>query len=122
MPYGGLGSAFPLAQGTCHRYTHAHEHAALRDYRKRFSLLGETISPRLASASTGPAATEEQPIERDTLLQRERDQEIRMGGGAVLVPVHVLLKNTQLASERTLRPVPPNLTQPERYLALMTIE
>jgi len=45
-----------------------------------------------------------------------------MGGGAVLVPVHVLLKNTQLASERTLRPVPPNLTQPGRYLALMTIE
>src|SRR5262245_6846640 len=42
------------------------------------------------AAAAHAALAEQEPVEGDVLLRRERDQEVGVGGRAVLVAVHVL--------------------------------
>ncbi len=45
---------------------------------------------------------QEQPVDRDVLLERQRDQEVRVGCRPTLVSVDVLLKYAEIARELSL--------------------
>ncbi len=61
--------------------------------------------PRLASDQLAlPHFTfaQEQPVDRDVLLERQRDQEVRVGCRPALVSVDVLLKHAEITRELSL--------------------
>src|SRR5215813_13169808 len=53
-------------------------------------------APVELTTSAHLALAEEEPIDRDALLQRQGDEEIRVGGRAALVAVHVLLEHAEI--------------------------
>ncbi len=63
-------------------------------------LLSRFASERLALSHFTFA--QEQPVDRDVLLERQRDQEVRVGCRSTLVSVDVLLKDTQVTGELSL--------------------
>jgi len=52
---------------------------------------------------------EQQPVEGDALLQRERDEKVGVRGRPVLVAIHVLLEHAEIASELPLRSIATDL-------------
>src|SRR5262249_34886367 len=64
---------------------------------------------------------EQEPVERDALAHGERDEEIGVRSGAALVPVHVLLKHSELAGERALRAAAADLGEASRYQLLLLL-
>ncbi len=73
-------------------------------------------------AGSAPAAhralSQEEPIQRDTLFGRERDQEIGVGGRPALIAIDILLEYPELARELTLRTIASNLGESLRKLSL----
>ncbi len=63
-------------------------------------VLSRYASDRLALSHLTFA--QEQPVDRDVLLERQRDQEVRVGCRPTLVTVDVLLKHAEITRELSL--------------------
>ncbi len=68
------------------------------------------------------ALAENQPVERHLLLECELDEKVCVRRRAVLVPVHVLLKNAEVARELALRTIAANLREALRNFLLVTLD
>jgi len=75
-----------------------------------------------SSAAARTPLPQKKPVQRDVFLKCEGDEEVRVGGGAILVTVDVLLENPQISGERALRAIPTDLLQTCRNPALLPLE
>jgi len=82
---------------------------------------GCCVSPVRVLATAHATPAEQEPIERDVFLERELNQEVRVGGRPAFVAVHVLLKDAQVARKLALRPLASDLRQTIGELALATL-
>ncbi len=75
--------------------------------------IGVFINERALALAIPPhlSLAQEQPVQRDVLLEGQRDEKIRVGRRTAFIAMHVLLEHAQFPGELPLRSVSPNLGQ-----------